>query len=138
VRLHPYMTERILGRSTTLGRLGAIAAQHHERLDGSGYHRATRGAQVSRDARLLGAADMYHALLEAPNIEKILDDGSQALALTHHRGQHILTLCLGVLVFGNVRSQPLAATSSSRQLPRQKPHQIPGQITGRHSTARHG
>jgi HD-GYP domain-containing protein (c-di-GMP phosphodiesterase class II) len=65
VRLHPYMTERILGRSTTLGRLGALAAQHHERLDGSGYHRGTRGAQVSRDARLLAAADVYHALLES-------------------------------------------------------------------------
>lgn len=64
MRLHPYMGERILGRSTTLGRLGAIGAQHHERLDGSGYHRGTRGAQVSRDARLLAAVDMYHALIE--------------------------------------------------------------------------
>jgi hypothetical protein len=39
VRLHPYWTERILGRCAALSPLADIAAAHHERLDGSGYHR---------------------------------------------------------------------------------------------------
>jgi HD-GYP domain-containing protein (c-di-GMP phosphodiesterase class II) len=39
VRLHPYYTERIFARSRALAPLGAIGALHHERLDGSGYHR---------------------------------------------------------------------------------------------------
>ncbi|HEV2811749.1 MAG TPA: HD domain-containing phosphohydrolase, partial [Solirubrobacteraceae bacterium] len=38
VRLHPYYTERVLARPAALARLAAIAASHHERLDGSGYH----------------------------------------------------------------------------------------------------
>ncbi len=37
VRLHPYLTERMLRQSTALAPLGRIAGQHCERLDGSGY-----------------------------------------------------------------------------------------------------
>jgi len=33
VRLHPYLTERMLASSGALAPLGAIAVQHHERLD---------------------------------------------------------------------------------------------------------
>ena len=31
VRLHPYLTERVLSRCTTLAELGEIASSHHER-----------------------------------------------------------------------------------------------------------
>src|SRR5262249_1177267 len=40
VRLHPYLTERCLARVPALARAAAIAGAHHERLDGTGYHRA--------------------------------------------------------------------------------------------------
>ena len=43
VRLHAYHTERILSRSPFLSALTPIAAFHHERLDGSGYHRGSTG-----------------------------------------------------------------------------------------------
>ena len=59
VRLHPYYTKRVLARPEELARLGAIAALHHERLDGSGYHRcadcraaAARRAHPRRRGRL--------------------------------------------------------------------------------------
>src|SRR5438128_9977514 len=39
VRLHPYHTERLLSRVPALGGVAAVAGLHHERLDGSGYHR---------------------------------------------------------------------------------------------------
>jgi HD-GYP domain-containing protein (c-di-GMP phosphodiesterase class II) len=64
VRLHPYQTERVLSRSPFLSTLVAIAGTHHERLDGSGYHRGTGGAEVAFPARLLAAADAYHAMTE--------------------------------------------------------------------------
>ena len=44
--------------------LGAIAVQHRERLDGSGYPHGLSGAAISRHARLLGAADAYQAMRE--------------------------------------------------------------------------
>ncbi|MFI5003383.1 MAG: HD domain-containing phosphohydrolase [Solirubrobacterales bacterium] len=65
VRMHPYLTERMLRSSETLAGLGAIAAQHSERLDGSGYPRGLVGNAISRAARLLGAADAYQAMREA-------------------------------------------------------------------------
>jgi DNA-binding CsgD family transcriptional regulator len=64
VRLHPYLTERMLASSTRLARLARIAVQHHERLDGSGYPRGLSGDSLSTAGRLLAAADVYHATLE--------------------------------------------------------------------------
>ena len=64
VRMHPYYTERILARPPALARLGALAGLHHERLDGSGYHRGLPAAMLSPAARILAAADVYHALTE--------------------------------------------------------------------------
>ncbi len=64
VRLHSYYTERMLARPASLARLGAIAACHHERLDGSGYHRALPGSALSPAARVLAAADAYQAMTE--------------------------------------------------------------------------
>lgn len=64
VRMTPYLTERMLRQSAALGPLGAIAAQHRERLDGSGYPNGLSGAGISRQARVLGAADAYQAMRE--------------------------------------------------------------------------
>jgi HD-GYP domain-containing protein (c-di-GMP phosphodiesterase class II) len=64
VRLHPYFTERMLARPAALAALGALAATHHERLDGSGYHRGSPAAALSPAARILAAADAYHAMTE--------------------------------------------------------------------------
>ena len=64
VRLHPYHTERVLSRSRFLSALAPIAGAHHERPDGSGYHRAAAGPELGFPARLLAAADAYHAMTE--------------------------------------------------------------------------
>ncbi|HET7568928.1 MAG TPA: HD domain-containing phosphohydrolase [Gaiellaceae bacterium] len=64
VRLHPYLGERILSRSPGLAALGATAARHHERCDGSGYHRGLDGRALPHAARVLAAADSYRAMTE--------------------------------------------------------------------------
>jgi HD-GYP domain-containing protein (c-di-GMP phosphodiesterase class II) len=64
VRMHPYLTERTLARPDRLAEIGALAALHHERIDGSGYPHGVRGDGLSLLARLLAAADAYHALDE--------------------------------------------------------------------------
>ena len=61
VRLHPYVTERLLSRCPGLAEVAAVAGGHHERADGSGYH---RGVKADRRAALLAAADMDQALSE--------------------------------------------------------------------------
>jgi DNA-binding CsgD family transcriptional regulator len=64
VRLSPHITQRMLRQSPALAPLGAIAVQHHERLDGSGYPHGVTGAAISAHARVLGAADAYQAMRE--------------------------------------------------------------------------
>jgi HD-GYP domain-containing protein (c-di-GMP phosphodiesterase class II) len=62
VRLHPYYSERILARSTALAHLAPIAGMHHERQDGTGYHRQLAKGAISLPARILAAADTYQAM----------------------------------------------------------------------------
>ena len=64
VRLQPYLTERILQQAPALRAIGAVAAQLRERLDGSGYPRGLVGGAITLSARVLGAADIYQAMLE--------------------------------------------------------------------------
>lgn len=64
VRLHPYLSERILRRVPGLETIAALAGAHHERLDGSGYPQGT-GAEAQADAaRILAAADSYQTSIE--------------------------------------------------------------------------
>jgi HD-GYP domain-containing protein (c-di-GMP phosphodiesterase class II) len=64
VRLHPYHTDRLFARSASLGRVASMACLHHERMNGSGYVRGCGAAQLSGAARVLAAADVYHAMTE--------------------------------------------------------------------------
>jgi HD-GYP domain-containing protein (c-di-GMP phosphodiesterase class II) len=64
VRLHSYHTERVLLRSGFLASLADVACAHHERLDGTGYHRRMSAASLTPGARLLAAADAFHAMRE--------------------------------------------------------------------------
>ena len=64
IELHPYYTERVLARMPALADLGRLAGQHHERSDGSGYHRGLLGGSTPLPARVLAAADRYRCLVE--------------------------------------------------------------------------
>ncbi len=64
VRLHPYLSERVLGRCAGLRPVAALAGAHHERLNGTGYHRGSGAAHLPSPARLLAAADVWTALRE--------------------------------------------------------------------------
>ncbi len=60
---HPLLTEQILGRVPSFGRLAALASAHHERLDGHGYPRGLAGEELTRSMRVLAVADVYEALI---------------------------------------------------------------------------
>jgi HD-GYP domain-containing protein (c-di-GMP phosphodiesterase class II) len=64
VRLHTYYAERIFAQTPALAKLGALASLHHERIDGSGYHRGLPSTSQSLAALILSAADVYHSLIE--------------------------------------------------------------------------
>ncbi len=81
VRFHPYLTERMLAFTPRLAELGAIAVQHHERLDGSGYPRGLSGNAISLQGRVLAAADCYSTMLEQRPHRPAADRTSAAAAL---------------------------------------------------------
>lgn len=63
VELHPLLTEQMLRRSPALAVLNPIAAAHHEKADGSGYHRRVRIDAGAAGAAVLCAADIYVGLI---------------------------------------------------------------------------
>jgi putative nucleotidyltransferase with HDIG domain len=62
VRRHPQWSMEILARIRAFEDVARIAGAHHERLDGSGYHRGLTAAQLDRPSRILAVADVAEAL----------------------------------------------------------------------------
>ena len=81
VRLHPYLTERILVRCEAFRPLVELAILHHERLDGSGYHRRLPAGMLSITARILASADSYHTMTEPRPHRPALSPDEAALKL---------------------------------------------------------
>jgi HD-GYP domain-containing protein (c-di-GMP phosphodiesterase class II) len=64
MRLHPYLTVRILSRVNGLEQVAALAGKHHECLDGSGYPHSLTAPALSLPDRILAAAVCYQSALE--------------------------------------------------------------------------
>lgn len=63
--LHPYYGERALAAFGPGGSvLAGLVLRHHERLDGSGYHRKVTGSDLSPAARILAAAEAFQSARE--------------------------------------------------------------------------
>jgi HD-GYP domain-containing protein (c-di-GMP phosphodiesterase class II) len=87
VRLHPHFTERAFAQSDELAPIGVLAGSHHERLDGSGYHRGTRAAGLHQEARILATADCYAAMREARPYRAALDAPTAEAELLREAGK---------------------------------------------------
>jgi DNA-binding CsgD family transcriptional regulator len=62
VELHPMLTEQMLRRSPALAALNAVASAHHEKCDGSGYHKRVRANASDPAACVLAATEIYLGL----------------------------------------------------------------------------
>lgn len=82
VRLHPYLTERMLSYSGLLRPLAPLAGSHHERMDGSGYYRQVTAAALPGLARILAAADEYQAMTQERPYRPALTEDAAAEELT--------------------------------------------------------
>ena len=59
VELHPMLTEQMLRRSPALATLNPVASAHHEKSDGSGYHKRVRAEAIDPCAGILAATEIY-------------------------------------------------------------------------------
>jgi len=62
VRRHPQWSMEILARVRAFEDVARIAGAHHERLDGSGYHRGLTATELDQPSRILAVADVAEAL----------------------------------------------------------------------------
>jgi len=122
IRLSTYLTQRILGRCQGLEAVSAFASAHHERLDGSGYHRGLSGDQISKGARILAAADAFKALTsDRPWRTKLApDEAARALGADVKQGKLAHDAVEAVLgAAGQVRAlrrQPWPGGLSDREI----------------------
>jgi HD-GYP domain-containing protein (c-di-GMP phosphodiesterase class II) len=81
-RLHPYHGERALASLGAEGKpVAALVLRHHERLDGSGYHRYAKAPDLSPAARILAAAEAFQTAREARPHRAALSDAAAATKL---------------------------------------------------------
>jgi len=62
VQVHAEAGYRILSKIQLPWPLAEIVYQHHERLDGSGYPRGLKGAEILPEARIIAVADIVEAM----------------------------------------------------------------------------
>jgi HD-GYP domain-containing protein (c-di-GMP phosphodiesterase class II)/DNA-binding CsgD family transcriptional regulator len=62
VELHPMLTEQMLRRSPALSVLNPVASAHHEKCDGSGYHKRVQADADDLGACVLAATEIYVGL----------------------------------------------------------------------------
>jgi HD-GYP domain-containing protein (c-di-GMP phosphodiesterase class II) len=111
VRLHPYLTERMLSYSATLRRLAPVAGSHHERLDGSGYYRQASAPALSFPARILAAADAYQAMTqERPHRPALAPDAAAAQLNAGARDGHLDAEAVRAVLAAAGHSRPRRAT----------------------------
>lgn len=81
VRLHPYLTARVLERVDGLRDVARIAANHHEQPNGEGYPRSLPAAALPMPDRILAAAIAYESALEPRPYRPALDPSAAATRL---------------------------------------------------------
>ena len=62
IKRHPEIGERLLGDLRSLALVRPIVLHHHERLDGSGYPRGLKGAEIPLLAHIVSIVDAYDAM----------------------------------------------------------------------------
>ncbi|HEU4917194.1 MAG TPA: HD domain-containing phosphohydrolase [Acidimicrobiia bacterium] len=120
VRLHPYLTDRVLSRCESLAGLSELASSHHERADGSGYHRRLAHEQITALARFLAASDVMAALTsDRPHRGAMgLDEAAQVIKTEVAEGR----------LDGEAAARVLEAAGAEEKLPREG---NPGGLTDR-------
>lgn len=79
VRMHTYHGERVVARSPLLKRLERAIGMHHERNDGSGYHRGSRASEIPVSARIIAVADAWVSMQQPrPHREALEPDRAAA------------------------------------------------------------
>ncbi|MBH0238201.1 HD-GYP domain-containing protein [Methylobrevis albus] len=109
LRSHAALTETILLRIAAFGDMAAVAAAHHERLDGRGYPRGLAGAAIALESRILMAADIFDALTAERPYRGPLPISKALAIMRADLGIAIDPVCFAALEAGLARLDAAAA-----------------------------
>jgi HD-GYP domain-containing protein (c-di-GMP phosphodiesterase class II) len=124
VELHPMLTEQMLRRSPALAVLNPVAAAHHEKADGSGYHKCLRADAGHPAAGVLAAVDIYVALTT--------DRADRPAFSANHAATELRRLAAqGGLEQAAIDAVLAAAGHGGSRSPKDHRPQHPGGLTGR-------
>lgn len=90
VELHTMLTEQMLRRSPALAELNPLACAHHEKCDGSGYHKRVRANTGDPAACLLAATEIYVGLTTERADRPPFSDADAAAELRRLETQGVL------------------------------------------------
>ena len=76
MKQHTLHSDTILGAVPGFERINEWASSHHERLNGTGYHRHKSDGELSQGARILAVADVFTAITEDRPYRLGMDDAS--------------------------------------------------------------
>lgn len=124
VERHPMLTEQMLRRSPALSALNPVASTHHERADGSGYHKRHRADESNPGATVLAAADVYVGL----TTERA---DRPAFSADHAAGEVRRLAAEGVLTRDSADAVLTAAGHAKAQSSTAQRPALPGGLTGR-------
>jgi HD-GYP domain-containing protein (c-di-GMP phosphodiesterase class II) len=113
MRKHTAYTYQILHQVAGFRHLASMAASHHERLDGKGYHRGLTADQLPTSSRILAVADMYEALTAKRPYRQDLSQEQVMDILAKNVGPGICLTCFNALkrylANGGYVPEPIAA-----------------------------
>jgi len=97
IQLHAGYTFEILTRVAAFAEFAAVAAQHHERLDGTGYPWRLSGEALTLEARIMAVADVYEALTADRPYRDGMSSAKALQILEHEAGVKVDADCVEAL-----------------------------------------
>lgn len=89
IKRHPELGVEILKRLPTLRHEAEVVAAHHERIDGSGYPAALKGAEIPLEARIVAVADTYDVLVSDRPYRKARGRAEAIRIVREESGTHL-------------------------------------------------
>lgn len=110
MKLHARSSRDILASTEGIGEISVItAAQHHEKMDGSGYPEGLKGAEISEYGRMVAITDVYDAITSDRVYHKGMTPTQGLKKLLEWSGQHLdpdlvkaFIRCLGLYPVGSL------------------------------------
>ena len=112
IERHPAATAAVLAATEGFSHLAPVAAAHHERLDGRGYHQHLAAPGLSLPARILAVADIAEALRSSRPYRPGLPPERLLAVIARISGEAVDSEC-GAALSDVLRDVPLPAATDA-------------------------